>query len=122
MTYAGTNKGGTAAILAAERLATDRPQTLDPATIATAFPAVVDRLMGEAGLWDPDTAAAALAQAAGDLPEAVHLLRAHSSTLTRFATPVTPNPSLIWLVPHRGSPQPGLRCCQLWRWPRLADW
>ncbi|MGJ3507445.1 carbon-phosphorus lyase complex subunit PhnI [Enemella sp. A6] len=109
MTYAGTSKGGTSAILAAEALVGEKPGHLDAATIADQFPAVVDRLMGEAGLWDPETAAAALAQAGGDLPEAVHLLRAHRSTLTRFAVtePIDPDDVelLRRIVPAHRSPE-----------------
>lgn len=88
MTYAGTNKGGTAAIVAAERLVdTQRGEraAMDASTVIAAFGASIDRIMGEAGLWDETTAAHAFVQAAGDLAEAVHLLRAHRSTLPRLA-------------------------------------
>jgi len=46
---------------------------------------LVDRVMSEAGLWDPRLAAAAVRQSEGDVTEAVHLLRAYRSTLPRFA-------------------------------------
>ncbi|MDY7104605.1 MAG: carbon-phosphorus lyase complex subunit PhnI [Actinomycetota bacterium] len=50
----------------------------------------VDRVMGEGGLWDPETAARALRQAEGDPIEAAHLVRAYRSTLPRVAyTPPT---------------------------------
>lgn len=91
MTYAGTNKGGTAAILAAERLvAAERGvhQAPDVDTVIACFGASIDRIMGEAGLWDEPTAARAFVQAAGDTAEAVHLLRAHRSTLPRLAVTV----------------------------------
>lgn len=90
MSYAGTNKGGTAAILAAERLADERRHALaadgvDIEQAIAAFPAALDRIMGEAGLWDERLAATAFVQASGDSAEAVHLLRAHRSTLPRLA-------------------------------------
>lgn len=44
---------------------------------------LVDRVMGEAGLWAPDYAALALKQSEGSVEEAVFLLRAYRSTLTR---------------------------------------
>lgn len=94
--YAGTNKGGTEAIIAAEKLVFERRALLEAAISADevidAFPLALDRIMGEAGLWDPPTAAAAFLQANGDPAEAVHLLRAHRSTLPRlaFSEPVLP--------------------------------
>jgi len=45
----------------------------------------VDRVMGEGSLYDPDLAALAIKQAAGDLVEAIFLLRAYRTTLPRFA-------------------------------------
>ncbi len=98
MTYAGTSKGGTAAILAAEDLnRASRDQRgideVDTGQITALFGRTLDRVMGEAGLWDEDTAAAAVLQATGDLPEAVHLLRAHRSTMPRLGVsePVDPD-------------------------------
>jgi len=101
MTYAGTNKGGTSAIVAAERLlddpafpAVDDPgEPVTPEQVIAQFAPMLDRLQGEAGLWDARTAAIAFLQAGGDLPEAVHLLRAHRSTLPRlaFSVPVDPD-------------------------------
>lgn len=90
MSYAGTSKGGTAAILAAEDLrARERTEAgiddVDAAQIKALFGRTIDRVMGESALWDEDTACAALLQADGDLPEAVHILRAHRSTLSRLA-------------------------------------
>lgn len=88
MTYAGTNKGGTAAIVAAEKLVEAQRggrEAPDVATVIACFGASIDRVMGEAGLWDEPTAASAFVQAAGDPAEAVHLLRAHRSTLPRLA-------------------------------------
>lgn len=91
MSYAGTNRGGTNAILAAERLvASDRSaaEVVDEHSVRVAFPEIVDRIMGEAALWDEQLAARAFVQARGDTAEAVHLLRAHRSTLPRFAISV----------------------------------
>lgn len=91
MSYAGTSKGGTAAILAAEDLrAADRKaagiDAVDPVLVGALLPAAIDRVMGEAGLWDEEMAATALLQGGGDLAEAVHLLRAHRSTLPRLGS------------------------------------
>lgn len=88
MSYAGTNRGGTSAILAAEELnrraAEKRPQVTALDMYAT-FPSIIDQVMGEGGLWDPETGARAMLQAAGNTAEAVHLLRSHRSTLPRLA-------------------------------------
>ena len=46
---------------------------------------LVDRVMAEASLYDPDLAALALTQARGDSTEAVFLLRAYRTTLPRLA-------------------------------------
>ncbi|WP_217428448.1 carbon-phosphorus lyase complex subunit PhnI [Microlunatus speluncae] len=94
--YAGTNKGGTEAIIAAERLVLQRRSLLDGVItvdqVIECFPIALDKIMGEGGLWDPPTAATAFLQAGGDAAEAVHLLRAHRSTLPRLAysEPVQP--------------------------------
>lgn len=97
MSYAGGNRGGTVAIVAAEALRAEQrtahQRTLSVEAVLRAFPEAIDRVMGEAGFWDEETAAAAFLQAAGDTAEAVHLLRAHRSTLTRFAfsEPIEPD-------------------------------
>lgn len=49
---------------------------------------LVDKVMGEAGLWDPQLASRALVEAEGDHVEATHLLRAHRSTLPRLAVSI----------------------------------
>lgn len=51
---------------------------------------LVDRVMAEASLYDPDLAALAIQQARGDTIEAVFLLRAYRTTLPRwgFSRPV----------------------------------
>lgn len=46
--------------------------------------AVVDRVMAEGSLYDPDLAALALKQARGDVIEAVFLIRAFRTILPRF--------------------------------------
>ena len=89
MGYAAA-RGGRNAIEAAERLiaAHRRESTAAALTdeqLVDRLPLLVDRVMGEGGLWAPELAAAALRQADGDPIEAAHLLRAHRSTLPRFA-------------------------------------
>ena len=46
----------------------------------------VARVMTEGSLYDPDLAALAIKQAAGDMMEAIFLLRAYRTTLPRFGT------------------------------------
>lgn len=96
MSYAGTNKGGTSAILAAEELLHERSSAnanIAASEVYAAIPELVDQIMGEGGLWDPELASRAVLQAAGDTAEAVHLLRSHRSTLPRlaFTEPVDPD-------------------------------
>ncbi|MER5939532.1 carbon-phosphorus lyase complex subunit PhnI [Streptomyces sp. NPDC001928] len=96
MGYSGA-RGGLEAILAAEDLVR-RKRDHAPAPwasteqIAARFRLAVDRVMGEAGLYDEPTAADAFRQAEGDSLEASHLLRAQRSTLPRLAVsePVDP--------------------------------
>ncbi|MDE1994019.1 MAG: carbon-phosphorus lyase complex subunit PhnI, partial [Rhizobiaceae bacterium] len=86
MAYVAT-RGGEQAIEQAERLYRG---DLGPVTrerveaIKAGLPYLVDRLMGEASLYEPDLAALALAQAGGDLYEAVLLLRAYRTTQPRL--------------------------------------
>jgi alpha-D-ribose 1-methylphosphonate 5-triphosphate synthase subunit PhnI len=97
MGYSGA-RGGLEAILAAEDLVR-RARDFAPVPwasteqIVARFRFAVDRVMGEAGLFDEAAAAAALRQAEGDPMEAAHLLRAHRSTLPRLARsePIDPN-------------------------------
>lgn len=89
MGYAAA-RGGRDAIEAAERLIAAERAASPAAPVADEqltdrLRLAVDRVMGEGGLWDPTLAAAALRQAEGDTIEAAHLLRAHRSTLPRFA-------------------------------------
>jgi alpha-D-ribose 1-methylphosphonate 5-triphosphate synthase subunit PhnI len=96
MGYSGV-RGGMNAILAAERLVR-RARDHAPAPWASTgqiklrFRLAVDRIMGEAGLYDEGLAADAFRQAEGDVLEAAHLVRAHRSTLPRLAVsePVDP--------------------------------
>ncbi|WP_288587852.1 carbon-phosphorus lyase complex subunit PhnI [uncultured Methylobacterium sp.] len=83
-------KGGEAAIANAHRLLaeTRRGDTnvpeLSVAQIREQMALLVDRVMAEGSLHDPDLAALALKQARGDLIEAVFLVRAYRTTLPRF--------------------------------------
>lgn len=52
-------------------------------SIKAAFRDLVDQVMGESSLYDPDLAALAIKQACGSVEEAVFLLRAFRSTLER---------------------------------------
>ena len=54
------------------------------AQIREQMPLAVSRVMSEGSLYDPQLAALALKQAAGDAIEAVFLLRAYRTTLSRF--------------------------------------
>ncbi len=79
--------GGSEAIEASIRLldyyrsGTDKD--LDIETVAEKLSLLVDRVMGEAGLYSKTYAALALKQCEGCIEEAVFLLRAYRSTLTR---------------------------------------
>ena len=89
MGYAAA-RGGLDAIVAAEGLVRRGRTVGDSAWLGTdqlvdRLRLAVDRVMGEAGLWCPDLAAAALRQAEGDPIEAAHLLRSYRATLPRFA-------------------------------------
>ena len=101
MGYSGA-RGGLAAILAAEDLVRRKrdhaPAPWAPTEqVIARFRLAVDRVMGEAGLYDEDSAAAAFRQAEGDPLEAAHLLRAYRSTLPRLAVgePVDPDELVI---------------------------
>src|SRR5215470_3811633 len=84
------------AILAAERLVR-RKRAAAPWSATTAiiesYRLAVDRIMGEAGLYDEGIAADAFRQAEGDLVEAAHRVRSYRSPLPRLAlsTPVDPD-------------------------------
>lgn len=83
-------KGGETAIENAHRLldqkrrgATDVPP-LSLAQIAQQMPLAVARVMSEGSLYDRELAALAIKQSAGDLLEAIFLLRAYRTTLSRY--------------------------------------
>lgn len=89
-------KGGEQAIAASLKLLAQARRG-DPAVPELQAPQLreqlrllVDRVMAEASLYDPDLAALALKQARGDTIEAVFLLRAYRTTLPRwgFSEPV----------------------------------
>jgi len=87
MAYVAT-RGGERAIEQSERLYRAELGQIDAARIRAlraALPMLIDRVMGEASLYEPDLAALALAQAGGDLYEAVLLLRAWRTTQPRLA-------------------------------------
>lgn len=94
MGYSGV-KGGMDAILAAERLVR-RKRAAAPwaaaAAIVESYRLAVDRVMGEAGLYDEAIAADAFRQAEGDLVEAAHLVRAYRSALPRLAVSAPADP------------------------------
>ena len=98
MAYVAT-RGGAHAIEQAERLYRAQTGTITPervAEITRALPNLLDRVMGEASLYAPELAALALAQAGGDLYEAILLLRAWRTTQPRLqvAEPVQPDRAL----------------------------
>ncbi len=83
-------KGGERAILNSYQMldAYRRGDTSVPeltlAQIREQMPLAVSRVMAEGSLYDPNLAALALKQAAGDQIEAIFLLRAYRTTLPRF--------------------------------------
>jgi len=84
-------KGGEAAIeasrvlLAEARRGDPAVRELEVAQIREQLGLLVDRVMAEASLYDPELAALALKQARGDAVEAIFLLRAYRTTLPRVA-------------------------------------
>lgn len=110
MGYSGV-KGGMDAILAAERLVRGKRAAAPwsaTAAIIEAYRLAVDRVMGEAGLYDEAIAADAFRQAEGDMLEAVHLVRAYRSSLPRLAlsTPADPDEMTVLrrIVPASRTP------------------
>jgi alpha-D-ribose 1-methylphosphonate 5-triphosphate synthase subunit PhnI len=78
------------ALLATARRGDPAVAELSVAQLREQLRLMVDRVMAEASLYDPDLAALALKQARGDAIEAVFLLRAYRTTLPRwsFSEPV----------------------------------
>lgn len=86
MAYVAT-RGGERAIEQAERLFRAEMGEITDARVAeikAAMPYLIDRVMGEASLYDEDLAALALAQTGGELFEAVLVLRAWRTTQPRL--------------------------------------
>jgi alpha-D-ribose 1-methylphosphonate 5-triphosphate synthase subunit PhnI len=84
-------KGGEAAILNSYRLLAQQRRG-DPAVTELSIDQIiqqlrlaVDRVMTEGSVYDPQLAALAIKQSAGDLVEAIFLLRAYRATLPRLA-------------------------------------
>lgn len=83
-------KGGEKAIEAAHQLLNEKrrgdphDKPLSIRQIQQQLPYAVDRVMTEGSLYDPLLAALAIKQSAGDLIEAIFLLRAYRTTLERF--------------------------------------
>jgi alpha-D-ribose 1-methylphosphonate 5-triphosphate synthase subunit PhnI len=83
-------KGGEAAIAQAHTQLADMRRgdkhlpALSVAQIREQLPLAVARVMAEGSLYDQQLAALAIKQAAGDLQEAIFLLRAYRTTLPRF--------------------------------------
>lgn len=87
MAYVAT-RGGEHAIEQSERLFRAEMGAITPGRVAEiriALPYLIDRVMGEASLYEPDLAALALAQTGGEMHEAVLLLRAWRTTQPRLA-------------------------------------
>ena len=78
------------ALLAQKRRGELSIPELSVSQIEQQMPMAVARVMSEGSLYDPQLAALAIKQAAGDLLEAIFLLRAYRTTLVRFAnsTPI----------------------------------
>lgn len=78
------------ALLAQKRRGEPSIPELSVSQIEQQMPMAVARVMSEGSLYDPELAALAIKQAAGDLLEAIFLLRAYRTTLVRFAnsTPI----------------------------------
>ena len=72
------------AMLAARRRGDTFLPALTVAQVRQQMPLAVARVMSEGSLYDEELAALAIKQAAGDLPEAIFLLRAYRTTLPRF--------------------------------------
>lgn len=72
------------ALLARKRRGDPAVPELSVAQIRQQMPLAVARVMSEGSLFDEELAALAIKQAAGDLLEAIFLLRAYRTTLPRF--------------------------------------
>lgn len=70
---------------------------LSIAQIQEQLPLAVSRVMSEGSLYDPQLASLAIKQSAGDLVEAIFLLRAYRTTLSRFSDSLPLDTSNIFL-------------------------
>jgi len=89
MAYVAVKGGETAIENSIELLKLSRSEgaaSLETEVVTTRMKHLIDRVMCEAGLFAPDYAAIALKQCEGSLEEAVFLLRAYRSTLSRSHT------------------------------------
>lgn len=83
-------KGGEQAIKNAHKLLAENRRgdisiaELSTEQISQQLPLAVDRVMTEGSIYDRELAALAIKQSAGDLVEAIFLLRAYRTTLSRF--------------------------------------
>ena len=83
------------ALLAQKRRGDKSVPELSVKQIQEQLPLAVARVMTEGGLYDPELAALAVKQAAGDLLEAIFLLRAYRTTLARFVDALPFNTSTM---------------------------
>lgn len=95
--------GGQTAIEHAEKLVKayrlkGSEQSLDVDDIRQQMRLLIDKVMGEGGLYSPDYAAIALKQSEGDPAEAAFLLRAYRSTLPRNHYSLTVEPSEMRVI------------------------
>jgi alpha-D-ribose 1-methylphosphonate 5-triphosphate synthase subunit PhnI len=94
--------GGSEAIEASIRLLdyyrSGTEKNLEPEAVEHKLSLLADRVMGEAGLYSRDYAALALKQCEGSVEEAVFLLRAYRSTLTRNYYSLTADASEMRVV------------------------
>jgi len=97
-------KGGERAILNAHELLAEKRRgdhavpELTVEQIQNQLPLAVNRVMTEGSLYDPELAALAIKQSSGDLIEAIFLLRAFRTTLTRLGTslPIDTSRMTLW--------------------------
>lgn len=97
-------KGGEKAILNAHELLAEKRRgdlsipELTVEQIRNQLPLAVDRVMTEGSLYDPELAALAIKQSSGDLIEAIFLLRAFRTTLTRLgmSLPIDTSRMTLW--------------------------
>jgi alpha-D-ribose 1-methylphosphonate 5-triphosphate synthase subunit PhnI len=101
-------KGGEQAIVGSQALLDEQRRgdvtvpELSLAQIKQQMRLAVDRVMTEGSLYDPDLASLAIKQAAGDLVEAIFLLRAYRNTLPRLGYTLPLDTSRRFLA--RGAP------------------